>query len=178
MGYRRHRRSAAGWLVLVIFLAGCGSTVETARMVAGSAPAERAQAGSKYFGQIRLNKITEARANFPVGYPKFPKEVYEAALRQSLAARGLLAADGGVGYVLEAEIVSVIYPTHLLRGVAHVTIRYRLMETGGGVVLDEVVTTGHETGREENYSGMALKKMAAEHAARDNIAVLLRRLGS
>lgn len=177
MDYQRHRRSAAAWLALALLLAGCGSTVETARMVVASAPAERAEAGSQYFGRIRVAEITRARANFPVGYPKFRKEIFEAALRQSLAARGFLAAEGGAEFVLEAEIVNVVYPIQLLRGVAHVTIRYRLMESGGGIVLDEVVKTRHRTGREENYSGMALKKMAAERAARDNIAILLGRLG-
>lgn len=177
MGCQRHRRLVAGWLALALLLGGCGSTVDIAGMVVGSASAEKADTSSQYYGRIRVAKIIKARANFPVGYPKFTKEVFEAALRQSLAARGFLAVEGGAAFVLETEIVNVVYPPQLLRGVAHVTIRYRLMESGGGIVLDEVVNTTHRTDREENSSGMALKRRAAEHAARDNITILLGRLG-
>lgn len=168
----------AGAAAAVLLLLGCAGAAEVDGMVAQ--PPAGAVAGDFPLRQgVGLMVVEGGKGSLPLLAPEVDNPAFAAALRRSLAAADLLAADGArARYALQATLMRRDRPLRELTVKSVVaTVRYRLREVASQrVVFDQSIETRSVATLEDSLTAGARHRKANEAAVRRNFEILIRRL--
>lgn len=162
-------------LVIGAALAGCvQSRAPSGPVPAGIAPVP---AESAYSGAVGAVVTPVGGAQIPAWAPELADGRFRAALDNALRQAAILA-PGGAG-TLEATVLEIAEaPSEPSTTKVLLVMHYRLLDATGRAILERRVSSGYTATLAQAVQGVDRLRLAREGAMRQNIAVLLRELGS
>lgn len=161
-------------LGMCILLAGCAQPAQRTAMVPGSiAPTP---SSAKYHGSVGNVTGFGGEETNPMWTSEISKEDFQAALQTSLRQAGIYSASGR--YSLRADILSVEQPLAGIDLKVVMTVRYNIIDTNSRILFDRTIKSEYTAEFSEAFVAIERLQKANEGAARANIHLLLRALGS
>ncbi|WP_171236968.1 hypothetical protein [Ruegeria sp. HKCCA6837] len=161
-------------VAMCIHLAGCAQPAQKTAMVPGSiAPTP---SSAKYHSSV--GKVTGygGEETNPMWTSEISKEDFQAALETSLRQAGIYSTSGQ--YTLRADILSVEQPLVGFDLKVAMTVRYNIIDTNSRILFDRTIKSEYTADLSEAFVGVERLQKANEGAARANIHLLLKALGS
>ena len=185
MDMRTHRcfRSLRPGLVLALLalvvvtspLAGCATAARSPAMTARTSAVSGIPVPAALQRNIAVGAVSGGHDTNALWMSKVGNEEFERALRDSLAAAGMLAAGPGPGqYVLLADLQRLKQPVFGFNMRVTAVVNYQLRERSSGMpVFQTEVTTPYTAEMSEAFLGVERLKLANEGAIRENIEHLI-----
>jgi len=139
-------------------------------------PTSQLNAVSRLRAAININSVLGGQNTNPLWTSEVGNAEFQEALRQSLAAHGMLAEEGGQ-YSLDAQLVEVDQPFVGFSMTVTTTVNYTLTEIATNrVVFQEVVMASPRTAASEAFLGVERLRIANENSIRENISMFIEML--
>ena len=161
-------------LSLSMILAGCAQPAQKTAMVPGSIAV--VPASGKYHKSVSNVTGFGGEETNPMWTSEIAKEDFQEALETSLRQAGIFSQTGH--YTLRADILSVEQPLAGIDLKVTMTVRYNLIDGTGTIRFDKTIKSEYTADFSEAFVGIERLQKANEGAARANIDLLLRSLGS
>jgi hypothetical protein len=129
-------------------------------------------------GAVAVGAVTGGRETNPAGKPGIADAAFREALQESLKLAGLLCDRPDAPLSVTATIVNLDQPVFGLNLTVTSVVRYAVRTRSGALVIDEEIKAEHTATFNEAFSGTTRIKLASEGSARNNIALLVRRLNT
>ncbi|MBN2905889.1 MAG: hypothetical protein JXJ18_04180 [Rhodobacteraceae bacterium] len=168
-------RRVAAFAVICATLAGCVQT----RGPEGPVPVgiTPVAAQSAYSGAIGAVVIPGGGATIPAWAGDLSDGTFAAALENALRQGGIMAPGGPL--TLEATVLDIAQgPAEPSSTKVVLSTAYRLVDGTGRARLERRVTSGYTATLAQAVQGIERLRLARQGAMRENIAVILRELGS
>lgn len=169
---------AVSLLVLAGPLAGCATAARSPAMTASATAVAGLPVPAALQHNVAVGAISGGHDTNPLWMSKVGNAEFEIALRDSLAAAGLLATGPDPGrFVLLAELQRLKQPVFGFNMKVTAVVGYQLKERASGLTAFQTeVTTPYTAEFGEAFLGVERLKMANEGAIRTNIEHLIREL--
>jgi hypothetical protein len=168
-------RTGLALLTMLLAVAGCASRAHTDAMIVAVSPDTVIGNASPLRGAIRLGTVSGGGETNPLWQSNVATDDFRAALEQSLAARGMIAAGQG-RYTVNAELVSLERPLAAFDTTVTAKVRYTVLAAGETAMLDEIMVTPFTVNFSAAPFGPERLRLANEGAMRANIETFIKRL--
>ncbi len=158
--------------------AGCATAARSPAMTARASAVSGIPVPAALQRGITVGAVSGGHDTNALWMSKVGNEEFARALRDSLAAAGMLAAGPGPGqYVLLADLQRLKQPVFGFNMKVTAVVGYQLRERSSGMpVFQTEVTTPYTAEMSEAFLGVERLKLANEGAIRENIERLIREL--
>lgn len=155
-------------------LAACASGAKPAQMVSAEGPA--LAAGSPLSGSVTVGLMSGGSTTSPLWKSNVSNEDFAEALRQSLAARTMLATASG-RFVLNAELLELKQPIADFDMEVISTVKYRLTNADGAkTVFETTIIAPYTADFSSTFLGVKRLQLANEGSMRENIKKMVEQL--
>ncbi|MCH8685995.1 hypothetical protein [Pedomonas mirosovicensis] len=150
-------------------LAGCASGAKPGAMVVPVNEARLVTEQSPLFQSMQVQEVSGGQKTNPMWTSEVSNEAFAEALRQTLSAHALLAAEDGK-YVLKAQLVELKQPVFGFTFTVKARVRYTLAKADGSeTLLDEEVASEFSATTGDAFLGVERLRLANEGAIRTSI---------
>lgn len=165
-------------LLLTGPLAGCATAARSPAMTASATAVAGIAVPASLQRNVAIGAVSGGHDTNPLWMSKVGNAEFERALRDSLAATGLLANGPDPGkYVLLAELQRLKQPVFGFQMKVTAVVDYTLKERASGLTAFQTeVTTPYTADVGDAFLGVERVKVANEGAIRTNIEHLIREL--
>lgn len=159
-------------------LAGCATAARSPAMTARASTVSGIAVPATLHRNIAVGAVSGGHDTNPLWMSKVGNAEFEHALRDSLAAAGMLAEGPGPGdYVLLTDLQRLKQPVFGFNMKVTAVVGYQLRERSSGMpVFQTEVTTPYTAEMSEAFLGVERLKLANEGAIRTNIERLIQEL--
>jgi hypothetical protein len=165
-------------LLLAGPLSGCASAASSERMTVPATAIARVEVPPALHHRVTIGPVTGGHDTNPLWMSKVGNEEFALALRDSLAAAGLLAEGPDAGqYVLAAHLSRLKQPAFGFDLKVTATVDYELRDRSHGTpVYQTQVATPYTADMGDAFLGVERLRLANEGAIRSNIQRLIEEL--
>lgn len=167
-----------GSLAGLVPLGGCASAASSERMTVAAAAVAAVKPPPTLHHRIAIGQVSGGHDTNPLWMSKVGNPEFSTALRDSLAAAGLLAEGPEPGaYVLSANLLRLKQPVFGFDMKVTATVDYELRERASGLpVFATEVVTPYTADMGDAFLGVERLRLANEGAIRFNIQRLIEQL--
>jgi hypothetical protein len=160
--------------LVAVSLSGCATPAQVSAMVV--TPSTSIEPSAQFRAAIQVNPVSGGKGTNPLWTSEVGNPEFEAALRQSLSAYGMLAADAP-RLLLDAALLSVDQPLMGFEMKVKSIVSYKVSERGTGkVVFEEAITAEYTAKLGDNFIGIERLRLANQGSIKTNIATFIEHL--
>lgn len=160
-------------LAMATFLFGCASGAKMQNMV--YTPNQPAAFDAALKNEVGVESVSGGQDTNPAWTSEISNESFSGAVKNTLAAQGLLAENGQ--YQLKIEMLKVDQPLFGLDMTVTTHVKYTLTDTkSNSIVLSETIVAPHTATMGDAFVAITRLRLANEGSGKKNIEGLLNKL--